>query len=64
MVPELNNVGQRSTAKSYCPVSFLYIAIKIFKNLVVNRLVDCLGNAACFLTSSLVSGLFQQVQTL
>ena len=40
VVPILNNVGERSTAKNYRPVSFLSGVSKIFETLVNNRIVD------------------------
>ena len=40
MVPIFKNVGERSTAKTYCPVSPLYVVSKVFEKLVNNRIVD------------------------
>ena len=40
MVPIFKNVGKRSTAKNYCPVSLLFVVSKVFKKLVNNRIVD------------------------
>ena len=40
MVTVLQNVGERSTAKSYPTVSLLYVVSKIFEKLVNNSLVD------------------------
>ena len=40
MVPVFKNVGKRSTAKYYRPVSFLSVVSKVFKKLVNNRIVD------------------------
>ena len=40
MVPIFMNVGQRSTAKYYRPVSLLSLVSKVFKKLVNNRIVD------------------------
>ena len=40
MVPGLKNVGERSTTKSYCPVSLLSVVRQIFEKLVNNNLVD------------------------
>ena len=40
MVPIFKNVGERSTAKSYHPVSLLSVVRKVFEELVSNRLVD------------------------
>ena len=58
MVSLFKNVGESSTAKNYCPVSFLSVVSKVFKKLVNNRLVDHLErNVAFFLISIMVSGL-------
>ena len=40
MVPVFKNVGERSTAKNYNPVSLLSVASKVFEKLVHNRIVD------------------------
>ena len=40
MVPVCKNVGERSTAKSYHPVSLLSLVSKVFEKLVNNRIVD------------------------
>ena len=40
MVPVFKNVGERSTAKNYHPVSLLYVVSKIFENIVNNKTVD------------------------
>ena len=39
-VPVFKNVGERSTAKNYSPVSLLSVVSKVFKKLVNNRTVD------------------------
>ena len=41
VVPVFKNVGERSTAKSYCPVSLLSLVSKVYEKLVNNRIVDC-----------------------
>ena len=57
LVLVLKNVGERCTAKNYCPVSFLSVVSKVFGKLVNNRLVDhldecsLLSNFQYFLTS-------------
>ena len=38
--PVFRNVGERSTAKNYCPVSLLSVVTKVFEKLVDNRIVD------------------------
>ena len=40
MVPVFKNVGERSTAKNYCPVSLLSVVSKVFEKRVNNRIVD------------------------
>ena len=40
VVPMIKNVGDRSTAKNYCPVSLLSVLNKVFGKLVNNRVVD------------------------
>ena len=37
VVPLFKNVGERSTAKNYCPVSLLSVVSKVFQKLVNNR---------------------------
>ena len=40
MVPVFKNVGGRSTAKKYRPVSLLSVVSKVFEKLVNNRIAD------------------------
>ena len=40
MVPVFKNVGERSTAKNYRPVSLLSVVSKVFEKLVNNTIVD------------------------
>ena len=56
------DVGKRSTAKNYGPVSFLSVISKVFEKLVKNRIVDHLEKCGLFLISSMVLGLFDQLQ--
>ena len=42
VVPVFKNVGERSTAKNYSPVSLLFVVRKVFEKLVNNRIVDYL----------------------
>ena len=42
------NVGERSTAKSYCLVSLLYVLSKVFEKLVNNKIVDHLEKCGLF----------------
>ena len=49
MVPVFKNVGERSTAKNYRPVSLLSVVSKVFEKLVNNRIVDHLEKCGFFL---------------
>ena len=40
VVPVFKNVGERSTSKSYRPVSLFSVVSKVFEKLVNNRIVD------------------------
>ena len=48
MAPVFKNVGEKPTAKKYCPVSVLAAVSKVFEKLVNNRVVDHLGKCALF----------------
>ena len=48
MVPVFKNVGERSTAKNYLPVSLLSVVSKVFEKLVNNRIVDHLEICGLF----------------
>ena len=48
MVPVFQNVGERSTAKNYRPVSLLSVVSKVFEKLVNNRIVDHLEKCGLF----------------
>ena len=48
MVPVFKNVGERSTAKNYYPVSLLSVVSKVFEKLVNNRIVDYLEKYGLF----------------
>ena len=48
MVLVFNNVGERSTAKNYCPVSLLFVVSKVFEKLINNRIVDHLEKCGLF----------------
>ena len=61
MVPVFKNVGERSAAKNYCPVSLLSVISKLFEKLVNNRIVDDLEKCGLFLISSVVLGLLDQL---
>ena len=63
MVPVFKNVGERSTAKNYRPVSLLSVVSKVFEKLVNNRIVDHLEKCGLFfLISSMVLSLLDQLQ--
>ena len=48
VVPVFKNVGDRSTAKNYRPVSLLSVVSKVFEKLVNNRMVDHLEKCGLF----------------
>ena len=48
VVPVFKNVGERSTAKNYCPVSLLSVVSKVSEKLVNNRIVDHLEKYVFF----------------
>ena len=48
MVPVFKNVGERTTAKNYYPVSLLSVVSKVFGKLVSNRIVDHLEKCGLF----------------
>ena len=49
--PVFKNVGERSTAKSYHPVSLLSVVSEVFEKLVNNRIVDHLEKFVFFFIS-------------
>ena len=48
VVPVFKDVGERSTAKNYCPYSHLSVVTKVFEKLVNNRMVDHLEKCGVF----------------
>ena len=48
MVHVFKNVGERTTAKSYRPVSLLFVVSKVFEKLVNNRIADHLEKCGLF----------------
>ena len=48
VVHVFENVGERSTAKNYRPVSLLSVVSKVFEKLVNNRIVDHLEKCGLF----------------
>ena len=48
VVPVFKNVGERSTAKNYRPVSLLSVVRKVFEKLINNRIVDHVEKCSLF----------------
>ena len=48
VVPVFKSVGERSTAKNYCPASLLSVVSKVLEKLVNNRIVDHLEKCGLF----------------
>ena len=48
MVPVFKYVGEKSTAKNYCPVIVLSVVSKVFEKLVNNRIVHHLEKFGLF----------------
>ena len=48
VVPVIKNVGERPTAKNYCPVSLLSVVSKVFEKLVNNSIVGHLEKCGLF----------------
>ena len=48
MVYVFKNVGERSTAKNYCPISLLSVVSKVFEKLVNNMIVDHIEKCGLF----------------
>ena len=55
-------VKERSTAQTYCPIGLLSVVCKVFEKLVNNGIVYYLEKCGFFLISSMVSGIFNQLQ--
>ena len=62
VVPVFKNIGERSTAKNYRPVSLLSVVSKVFEKLVNNRIVDHLEKSGFSFIASMVLGLLNQLQ--
>ena len=62
MVPVFKNVGERPAAENYHPVSLLSLVSKVFEKLASNRIVDHLEKCVFFFISSMVLGIFDQLQ--
>ena len=54
VVPVFNNIGEKSTAKNYHPVSLLSVVSKVFEKLIVDHLEKCglFSDFQCGFTSS------------
>ena len=61
VVPVFKNVGERSTAKNYRPVSLLSVVSKVFEKLVNNMIAGHQEKCNLFLISSMVLGLLNQL---
>ena len=48
MVPVFKDLGERSAAKNYCPVSLLSVVSKVFEKLVNTRIFDHLEKCGLF----------------
>ena len=48
LVPVFKNVGESSIAKSYDPVSVLFVVSKVLEKLINNRIVDHLEKCGLF----------------
>ena len=48
VAPVFKNVGERSTAENYHPISFLSVVDKVFEKLVSNRIFDHLERSDLF----------------
>ena len=46
--PCIQNVGEKSTSKNYCPINFLSVVSKVFEKLVNNRIFDHLEKCCLF----------------
>ena len=62
VVPVFRNVGERSAAKNYCPVSLLSVLSEVFEKLVNNRIVDHIGKCDLFVILRMVLDLLDELQ--
>ena len=62
MVPVFKNVGERSAAKNYRPVSLLSVVSKVFEKTANIRTVDQLDKCGIFLISNMFLSLLNQLQ--
>ena len=64
MVHVFKNVGERSTAKNYHPVSLFFVLSIVFEKLVNNSIVDHLEKCGLFSDFEYGLGLLDQLQIL
>ena len=62
LVPVFENIGERSTAKSYHCVSVISVVSKVFEKPVNSRIVDHLEKCGFFLIYPVVLGVLNQFQ--
>ena len=62
VVPVLENVGERTIAKNYCPVSLRSLVSEVLEKLVHKRIVDHLNKCGPFSDVQYGLSLFKQLQ--
>ena len=62
VVPVLENVGEKTTAKNYCPVSLRSLVSEVLEKLVHKRIVDHLNKCGPFSDVQYGLSLFKQLQ--
>ena len=62
VVPVFKNVGERSAAKNYHPISLLSVACKVFQKILNNRIADCLEKCGLFSDFQMVLDLLNQLR--
>ena len=62
VVPVFKNVGERSTAKKYRPVTLFSVVSKVFEKPLINRIIHHLEKCGLFSDFSMVLRLFDQLQ--
>ena len=63
MLPVFKNVGKRSTAKNYHPISVLSVVSTVFEKLINNRIVDHLEKCGHFSDFQYVLGFLDHFLT-
>ena len=61
VLPVFKNVGEKSLAKTYCPVNLSYVVREVFEKLVIISLFITTRNLVFCLTSSMIWGLLNQL---